>query len=329
MTKLDELVSAIKSKHVYIQTHNFPDPDAIASAFGLQYLLRGRGIDSTICYKGKIDRTSLKRMIEYLNIEIFNLEDLGFIAEEEEVVLVDAQKGNANIIDMPGDEIACIDHHPTYEPIEYRFKDVRPQIGACASIIAEYFYENNIEIDKVMATTLMYGIKIDTANMTRGVSQLDLDVFYKLYSIADKDILKKLDSCNIQLEDLKAYASAINSIQVFDNIGFANTGYDCPEPLVANISDFMLALEVVEFSVIYSIKRDGIKLSVRSSRSELNAGRITSEALKGLGGGGGHASMAGGFVPFGEYENKKELLIDQIREKYMTVITAITQKTEN
>ena len=32
MTKLDELVTQINREHVYIQTHNFPDPDAIASA---------------------------------------------------------------------------------------------------------------------------------------------------------------------------------------------------------------------------------------------------------------------------------------------------------
>ena len=44
MTKLDELVTQINREHVYIQTHNFPDPDAIASAFGLQELLTLRGI---------------------------------------------------------------------------------------------------------------------------------------------------------------------------------------------------------------------------------------------------------------------------------------------
>jgi len=47
MTKLDELVTQINREHVYIQTHNFPDPDAIASAFGLQELLK-RSSASTI-----------------------------------------------------------------------------------------------------------------------------------------------------------------------------------------------------------------------------------------------------------------------------------------
>lgn len=53
MTKLDELLVQINGERVYIQTHNFPDPDAIASAFGLQELLKYRGVETKICYKGK------------------------------------------------------------------------------------------------------------------------------------------------------------------------------------------------------------------------------------------------------------------------------------
>ena len=60
MTNLDRILSHIKHKHVYIQTHNFPDPDAIASAFGLQELLKYCGIESTICYKGTIVKVRKK-----------------------------------------------------------------------------------------------------------------------------------------------------------------------------------------------------------------------------------------------------------------------------
>lgn len=317
MTKLEQLVSVIKNKKVYIQTHNFPDPDAIASAFGLQALLKLHGIESVICYKGKIDRMSLKRMLEFMGIEACEINELQELTEEDEIILVDAQKGNTNIIDMTGEEIACIDHHPVYEKGDYRFEDIRKNTGACASIIASYFMENNVEIDKNMATALMYGIKIDTANMTRGVGQLDLDVFYLLYNKCDMDVIHQLDSCNLQFDDLNAYANAIRSIQVYEDISFANTGCDCPEPLVASISDFMLALSSVQFSVVYAMKPDGIKLSIRSSKADWDAGRITMNALKGIGNGGGHASMAGGFVPFGEYKDKIDLLIEKIQEHFI------------
>lgn len=34
MNKLNDLVALCRNHPVYIQTHNFPDPDAIASAYG-------------------------------------------------------------------------------------------------------------------------------------------------------------------------------------------------------------------------------------------------------------------------------------------------------
>ena len=109
MTKLQELLKQINRKHVYIQTHNFPDPDAIASALGIQELLKHNGISSTICYKGKIDRYSTDKLRELMEIELLNVEDLSTIlTDEDEVILVDAQKGNSNIVDITGDEIICI-----------------------------------------------------------------------------------------------------------------------------------------------------------------------------------------------------------------------------
>ena len=84
MTKLQELLKQINRKHVYIQTHNFPDPDAIASALGIQELLKHNGISSTICYKGKIDRYSTDKLRELMEIELLNVEDLSTILTDED-----------------------------------------------------------------------------------------------------------------------------------------------------------------------------------------------------------------------------------------------------
>ena len=189
MTKLQELLKQINRKHVYIQTHNFPDPDAIASALGIQELLKHNGISSTICYKGKIDRYSTDKLRELMEIELLNVEDLSTIlTDEDEVILVDAQKGNSNIVDITGDEIICIDHHPENEKFPYRFKDIRPEVGACATIVAQYFFENNIPMDRRIATTLTYGVRIDTNNLSRGVSKLDIEMLYRMFDECDSAV---------------------------------------------------------------------------------------------------------------------------------------------
>lgn len=321
MTKLDELLQQINREHVYIQTHNFPDPDAIASAYALQRILDSRGIQSTICYKGKIDRYSTGKLLEIIGIKLLNVEDLeSILTDEDEVILVDAQKGNSNIINITGDEIICIDHHPVNEKYEYRFSDIRPEVGACATIMAQYFFENKIPIDWKIATALSYGIRIDTNDLARDVSKLDMEMLYRLFDTCNYDVIHMLENSNLCFEDLMAYSSAISSIEVYDNISFADTGADCPEAMIASVSDFMLALVEVTFSVVYSRREEGIKLSVRSQKANLDAGKIISKALEGIGNGGGHASMAGGFVPFQGSDGQAVILLDEIKERFIGVI---------
>lgn len=319
MTKLEELLREIHKEHVYIQTHNFPDPDAIASAYAMQNLLQARGISSTICYKGKIDRYSTEKLQELLRLEFLHIEDLeSRLTDEDEVILVDAQKGNSNIINMTGDEIICIDHHPKNDKYPYRFSDIRPEVGACATIMAQYFFENDVPMSRSVATALTYAIRIDTNNLSRGVSKLDFEMAYRMYDLCDYDTIHMLENSNLCFEDLVAYSKAIASIEVYDNISFADAGAGCP--VIANISDFMLALKEVSFSVVYARREGGVQLSVRSEKPSLDAGKIVSRALSGLGSGGGHAEMAGGFVTFAGDEKEEVILLDEIKERFVAVI---------
>lgn len=323
MFKLEELLANIYGKHVFIQTHNFPDPDAISSAYGMKKLLETKGIKSTICYKGKIDRYAMLRFIEYLDTVVINMDDLSYMKGSDEIILVDGQKGNTNLVDLIGNEVICIDHHPTFEQVDYRYADIRPEIGACASIVASYFFETNTPIDEKTATALIYGIKVDTANLSRGVSKMDLDMFYRLYWMGNHEVLNKLERSEIQFDDLKAYANAIRSIKIFDNISIAHTGENCPEPLIASISDFMLALSEIDCSIVYSIRKDGIKLSIRSCDASIDSGNLANIALRGIGSGGGHATMAGGFVPYPEEMKSLELFVQQIEERFMDELAKV------
>ena len=130
-----QLVELLRGHRTYIQTHNFPDPDAIASAFGLQHFLNYHGIKADICYDGKIERLSTRKMFDTFHIDILSKEDLDDMKKEDYIVTVDSQKYNTNLTDFIGDEVACIDHHPTVIACEYAYKDVR-RIGACATMLS-------------------------------------------------------------------------------------------------------------------------------------------------------------------------------------------------
>lgn len=321
-TKLMQLAERLTSfgQRVFIQMHNSPDPDSIASACGLQYLLQLEGLEAAICYRGEIEKYSTNRMVELLNIQLTNIRDIPDMHENDAIVLVDSQKGNSNLTDFIGNEIASIDHHPVFHVVKYLFEDIRPKVGACASIIAEYFYENSVDIPEAIATALLYGIKTDTLDLSRGVSELDLEMFYRLYKLADISLLNLIQLNQLQFCELNAYSNAINNIKLYGNVGFTYLGVDCPDSLLGTVSDFIMSLREVEFSVVYSTRTTGIKFSVRNETPVYDAGKIIMKALEGFGSGGGHKTMAGGFMPNNAVEELGHTLHSFIETRIMDTL---------
>lgn len=321
--KQKTLIEILKGHKVYLQTHNFPDPDAISSAFGLKKYLEFYGIASTICYVGSIDRFNTRKMMDTFGIEIYSYDEISDMREEDYIVHVDCQKPNANTTDLPGKEIACVDHHPIFEKTEdYLYEDIR-MTGACASIVASYFQTSGVPMDSDVATALAYGIKMDTADFVRGTTAFDMDIMAYLFDYIDSEKLNNMYNSTIEFQDLKAYGAAIEHIEVFNYVGFTYIPFECPNSLVAIISDFILSLDVVDVAIVYSVNADGIKFSVRSERPDVDAGKLIYETLEGIGSGGGHASMAGGFISAAAlnkigtgYDRKlKEMFMNTIRKR--------------
>lgn len=319
MTKLEELMNVITKDHVYIQMHNYPDQDALATAFGLQALLAKKGKQTTICYNGQIDKYNTIKMIERLDIAIFNADEFKMEAGDE-IILVDGQKGNINMEDFVGNKIACIDHHPIQAITDYRFYDIRSQVGACSSIIAEYFVENNIELPMNVATALNYGITMDTTHLSRRVSDLDIDMFSYLYKKSDLEILQSFENCSLRREDLTAYQDAISNLKLYGRLGIAKIGDDCSEAIIGSISDFLLTLSEIDCTLVYAYRVGGLKFSIRSEAKSVDAGKLIKEALKGFGDGGGHATMAAGFLPNLSTEKEINEMASLIEQRIIDLI---------
>ena len=320
MAPFSQLADLCRGHTVYIQTHNFPDPDAIASAYGLQKLLAAHQIPATLCYEGQIDKLSASKMLEAFDIDLIAYDRLkGRMKPEDYIICVDSQKSSGNITDFIGDEVACIDHHPVFVPMEYRYKDIRP-VGACATLIAEYFQDLGLEPDPDTATALLYGLKMDTLQFTRGVTDADIQMFRFLFRRCDQAALSRLERNNMEFEDLKAYGAAIENIEVYGNVGFSSVPFPCPDAMIAMLADFILALVEVEVAVVFSRREDGIKISVRSEIPEIHAGHLVSEALKGVGGGGGHPGMAAGSIKPPEIPQLGRYPKNSIRDRFLKVL---------
>lgn len=325
MNDLKKLIEILSDGNIYIQTHNYPDPDAIASAFGLQKLLEYYGINSKICYDGTAEKLSAQVMLSNFGIEMISIRELTDMSQNDKIVTVDSQKYNSNLTDLIGDEVACIDHHPTITQCSYLYRDIRI-VGACSSLIADYYFSNGIDIEQNVASALVYGIKMDTADFSRGLTQFDVEMYAKLFPYADNDLLNRMKINTMEFTDLKAYGSAIKNIRVFGNVGYAFIPFECADALIAMISDFILALDIIELSVIYAVRGDGYKFSVRSEIPELHAGKIVNAALSDIGSGGGHARMAGGYADGGKLPPDEALRNHEIRRHFEQAIRACCSK---
>lgn len=320
MYNFTKLAQLCEGHRIYIQTHNFPDPDAIASAFGLQRLLQFYGVPSQLCYDGRIDKLSASKMLDVFQIHMLSYESLRpDLTEDDYIICVDSQKHSGNVTDFVGDEVACIDHHPTFVEVEYQYQDIRIT-GACATLIAGYYRDLGKIPEKDVATALLYGLKMDTLQFTRGVTELDIEMFAFLFPYSDQEMISDLERNNMEFNDLKAYGAAIESIELYDKTGFSCIPFSCPDALIGILSDFILALIEVEVAVVFSYRADGIKFSVRSEDPEIHAGNLVHDALRGIGNGGGHAGMAGGLIKKEQEEVLGRYPKDAIRDMFLKAL---------
>jgi nanoRNase/pAp phosphatase (c-di-AMP/oligoRNAs hydrolase) len=298
-TKLDILVDILKDApdEIFIQPHNVPDPDAISASLGLYYLLNYRKLPKVrIVYDQEIEKANSLKMLELFDIPMIRAADAHTLGTEDWAVLVDAQKGNANITDLPTDEVAVIDHHEYMGNQGYRFEDVRPEAGSCSAIIAEYFFENDIMPPREVATALLYGIFMDTNDLTRGTNTLDIDMFYKLYGLANIPMIAELRGNEISKKDLALYAEAFKTVETYDELAFLRLTSN-NDSLLGAAGDIVVSVAGVNIVVAYAIRDTGIKLSARSTSSRIKANDLVRYLVDEIGVGGGHDHMAGGFIP--------------------------------
>jgi nanoRNase/pAp phosphatase (c-di-AMP/oligoRNAs hydrolase) len=296
MNRLSELLGVIGSRRpVFVQTHDFPDHDAVASAFGLQGVLDRAGVPSRIVYGGDLQRDSLRRMIRDLQIVVTAAAEVPMGASDP-IIIVDGCKGSKNVTDLPGDEVAVIDHHEVKTPDNVPFVDIRSDRGACATLIHGYWGDSGEQIPGPVATALMIGINMDTALLTRQVSRDDIQAYADLYARADIRLENSILRNSIQTKDLAFYRHALENVQISGPVAFCWFPGGCNQNLLGILGDFFISLEEAELVVLCARNAGVINVSVRCERDGWNASRIVQAALEGIGFGGGHADMAGGIV---------------------------------
>ncbi len=294
MKNLKSLITDYKK--VYIQPHNFPDADAIASAWGMKRIAEKFGAEAEVIYYGNnIFKPNIDNLINKYQIKMTVIGEGFEVGSDELLIIVDGQYGAGNMMAVKAVNIASIDHHIEERSFSYLFRDIQPKVGACASLIYSYLKEYNIEIDEALGTILYYGIFMDTDMFTGKTTTLDNDAKKGLEVIYDKKVIDFLRLSSMSFDDLQIYAEGILKTERYNNIIFSNIN-ECDDNLLGHISDLLSELNGIDIVIVYSPRNRGFKLSVRSYHDYITADEIVKDITDGVGSGGGHQHKAGGFI---------------------------------
>jgi len=283
---------------ILILTHNDPDPDAVAGAVALQYLLAEKGgVTSVIGYHGIIGRAENKALIAYLDNPLLPLTSLEFL-ELTPTALVDTQPGTGNNTVPPNTMItAVIDHHPLRAATsQAKFTDIRTDVGATSTILTGYLQNVGLEPNQQLATALFYGIKTDTMGLSREASPADAAAYFYLHPKIDPDALIEIERAQVPLDYFKIFAMALRSAYIYQDAIISYIGPMAYPDMVAEIADVLLRLEGSEWIICMGTYNNTLILSVRTRNRKGGAGRLAQAVVGKEGVAGGHGTMAGGQI---------------------------------
>ena len=280
---------------VLIVAHDNPDPDSLAAAFALRYLLEvSENIIATITFGGIIGRGENRAMVKELEIKTVPLDGLD-LTQFGVVCMVDTQPGTGNNSFPEEREVhIVIDHHPLREQTKKcKLVDVRDHYGASATMLYEYLLSQEAYVGTKLATILFYAIKSETQDLGREWTAFDRAAYLNLLQLSNNRILYNITHSQVPREYFSCYSRAIENARLYDSVLVFNL-FDIDNPdVVAEMADFLLRMDGVDLVLGMGRFREKEILSLRTSDHEIFAGKVMREVVDSLGTAGGHGMIAG------------------------------------
>ena len=137
------------------------------------------------------------------------------------VILVDTQPGASNHVlydtDYPIENvILAVDHHPPKRSqVRAVIHDVRPEVGACATMLCEYLAVAEVDVDERLATALFYGIKADTRGLSRHTDDLDIWAYTQLRNHINTELLNQIEHVQLPRSYFRSLNDALSQTTLY------------------------------------------------------------------------------------------------------------------
>lgn len=334
---------------------DFPDPDALSSAWAYQLIAQQYNIQCDIVYAGTLSHQENIALVKLTNlpakrwgVQTLKERDLSIY---QGCVLIDNQGTTSQLMpfvkeaDIP--VAVVIDHHSLQGDLKPEFSDLRPQARATATILTQYLQAGLLKLDNSIsehvkcATALMHGLRSDTNRLMQAQEEDFMAAGY-LSRFYDSQLLNAVLQTARSRRVMDVIERSLKNRLVQNNFSIAGVGYlrYDDRDAIPQAADFLVTEENVHTAVVYGIVHDEdeevevVIGSLRTNKLTLDPDEFIKEAFGQDSNGrffGGGRMMAGGFeIPMGflssfndnaEYAKLKWEVFDiQIKQKLLRLV---------
>jgi nanoRNase/pAp phosphatase (c-di-AMP/oligoRNAs hydrolase) len=307
-----------KARRLIIFLHDNPDPDAIASGWILQRLAQHLGVRARVVHGGRLGRAENRSMVRLLRIPLSQLSGKPFRPMSgDRFALVDTQPGSANN-SFPRDGRAhiVIDHHASRRPPKAEFVELRPDVGACTTLMLELARGCGLPLDARLATAAAYAIISETQDLKRESERDDRIALQELMPHVRLAILGRIRHPPRRRPYFLAVAQAMRNVRLGRHTCVCHTGNVPAAEIVGEMADFFAAMERVTWCLVTGHVAEVMVLSIRTTQTHAHADRVMRRTVGTGGTGGGHRMIAGGQHPCAD-EAEYRRLTGPVTERFL------------
>lgn len=353
--ELQQVLDHHTSERQLIVIQDFPDPDALSSAWAYQLISQQYNIQCDIVYAGTLSHQENIALVKLTNLPakrwgIQTLKDRDFSVYQS-CVLIDNQGTTTQLMPFVKQAnipiVVLIDHHHPQDELEAEFTDLRPQTRATATILTQYLQTGLLKLDSSIsthvkcATALMHGLRSDTDRLMRATEEDFLAAGY-LSRFYDAHLLNAVLQSSRSRRVMDVIERSLKNRIVQNNFSITGVGYlrYDDRDAIPQAADFLVTEENVHTAVVYGIvhnEDEEVEVvigSLRTNKITLDPDEFIKEAFgqdsQGRFFGGGRMTAGGFEIPIGflsgfndnsDYTKLKwEVFDSQIKQKLWHLI---------
>lgn len=356
VSELRNILELHHSERQLIVIQDFPDPDALSSAWAYQLIAQQHNIQTDIVYAGTLSHQENIALVKLTGLPakrwgVQTLKDRDW-STYQGCVLIDNQGTTSQLlpwIKQAGLPITVvIDHHKMQGDLNAEFTDLRPQTGSTATLMTQYLQGGLLKLDGndsdhiKCATALMHGLRSDTNRLMQAQEEDFLAAGY-LSRYYDVQLLNAVLQTARSKRVMDVIERSLKNRVLQNNFSIAGVGYlrYDDRDAIPQAADFLVTEENVHTAVVYGIVHDEdedlevVIGSLRTNKLTLDPDEFIKEAFGQDSHGrffGGGRMTAGGFeIPMGflggfnectEYTKMKWEVFDiQLKQKLLRLIS--------